>query len=306
MDSSFGSMAMSDRKPMKLSWLVFFSGSPSRGDWKRIDAASRIVRAALSHQSDIHLVFEDKTCISVEPEFLGVWTGTEAHYFELMESLVKGQSHQGVLLQPFNRKTLKESLSALIEQMPNIDVVLDFREDGHSVMCSFEQKEQKAPRPVTGALCVIGGVRDIHAREHDVLNSLCQQMKKPQVSVSLGAKAELTSKCIKATNVLTSSDYACTTYPYYIIFYYTNMRSYAMSELCKSCLHSACTKAVEWISTVWTRDGQSPLPNATRSWSHSGSLPLLATTTFLLLLSYLADPLPAFFCSTCLPPEDIK
>ena len=79
--------------------------------------------------------------------------------------------------------------------MPNIDVVLDFREDGAMVLGGFG--EQRPPSRPTAALCVIGGVRDIHQREHDVLNTICEQLQKPQLSVSLGSKAELTSKCIK-------------------------------------------------------------------------------------------------------------
>ncbi|CAK9056352.1 unnamed protein product [Durusdinium trenchii] len=192
--------------PMKLQWLVFFSGSPSRGDWKRVDAASRIVRAALSCNSQCHLVFEDRTCISIEPHFLlGVWTGTEAHYFELIQSIVKGETYPGVLLQGnSSRMALKECLSTLIiQQMPNIDVALDFREDGAMVLGGFG--EQRPPSRPTAALCVIGGVRDIHQREHDVLNTICEQLQKPQLSVSLGSKAELTSKCIKAVGEMNRS-----------------------------------------------------------------------------------------------------
>lgn len=185
------------REPrMELQWLILFPGRPSVGDWRRFDAAARIVRAALSYRTICHMVFGDRTRISLQAEFLDTWTGTEAHYIELIQAIAKGQMYEGVSHQPYDSgRTSSESLSAMVHEMLlSADVVLDFREDGSMVIGRFDDAQTPSAR---SALCVIGGVRDIEQREHGVLNQLCEKLKKPQLSVSLGTRAELTSKCIK-------------------------------------------------------------------------------------------------------------
>lgn len=181
---------------MELQWLILFPGRPSVGDWRRFDAAARIVRAALSYRTICHMVFGDRTRISLQAEFLDTWTGTEAHYIELIQAIAKGQMYEGVSHQPYDSgRTSSESLSAMVHEMLlSADVVLDFREDGSMVIGRFDDAQTPSAR---SALCVIGGVRDIEQREHGVLNQLCEKLKKPQLSVSLGTRAELTSKCIK-------------------------------------------------------------------------------------------------------------
>ena len=83
--------------------------------------------------------------------------------------------------------------------LKGVDIMLDFCEDGAMVLGRFEDQTQSGRAFAGSALCVIGGVKDIDDREHDALNKACEMLKKPKLSVSLGKKAELTSKCVKAS-----------------------------------------------------------------------------------------------------------
>ena len=177
---------------MKLQWLVFFPGRPSSNDWKRMDAASRIVRAALSHESPCHLIFDDKTAVSFEAGFLGAWNGKEDHFVTLLQSMLKGEAFAGALHRP-RTTTLRDCLLAFRPILGDVDAVLDFSEHGTMAFGSFPKTTA-----TKSALCVIGGVKDIFQREHELLSEMCKELQKPQLSISLGCKPELTSKCIKA------------------------------------------------------------------------------------------------------------
>lgn len=157
-----------------------------------MDAASRIVRAALSHESPIHLVFDDKTSVSFEPSFLGAWNGKEDHYVTLVQSIVKGDACAGAVHRPRTMR-LDDCLFAFRPILRDVDAVLDFSEHGTMAFGTFPTMTA-----TKSALCVIGGVKDILLREHEVLRGMCEELRKPQLSISLGCKPGLTSKCIKA------------------------------------------------------------------------------------------------------------
>ena len=181
---------------MDLCWLVFFPGRPSAGDWRREDAASRIANAALTHNSDCYIFFEDRTCIMLEPQLLQEWNGTEAMYRELSRAVVADNRIVGARFLN-ERVGLEEALHGLLARvLVDVQVVLDFREAGHMALGGFETRAMGAG---TKALCVIGGVRDVRERETEVLTALCARLNVGMLKVSLGERPELTSKCIKAS-----------------------------------------------------------------------------------------------------------
>ena len=175
---------------MELEWLVFFPGKPSRNDWKRLDASARIVRAGLQRGSVCHLLFEDRICISLSPDFLGgTWDGTEASYERLLKKIVSATPTGGASFKP--RGNLPDILR---EMLRPVDVALDFRERG-AMMLGLHQEGSARPRR---ALCVIGGVKDLTDEETGALIGACAELRKRRLCVSLGLQAELTSKCMKA------------------------------------------------------------------------------------------------------------
>ena len=179
---------------LQLQWLVFFPGRPSKADWRRFDASARIARAALQRNSACHILFEDRICISLSPDFLGgvggVWDGTEALYQTLLKEIADGRPVPHATLMP--KSNLADFLRGMLQP---VDVVLDFRENGAMVLGLY----QEGPRRPRNALCIIGGVKDIHDEETKVLKQTCLDLRKTRLKVSLGSQAELTSKCMKAT-----------------------------------------------------------------------------------------------------------
>ncbi|CAJ1365255.1 unnamed protein product [Effrenium voratum] len=189
---------------MDLCWLVFFPGRPSAGDWRREDAASRIANAALTHNSDCYIFFEDRTCIMLEPQLLQEWNGTEAMYRELSRAVVADNRIVGARFLN-ERVGLEEALHGLLARvLVDVQVVLDFREAGHMALGGFETRAMGAG---TKALCVIGGVRDVRERETEVLTALCARLNVGMLKVSLGERPELTSKCIKAVGEMNRGGY---------------------------------------------------------------------------------------------------
>ncbi|CAE6928076.1 unnamed protein product [Symbiodinium natans] len=182
---------------LQLQWLVFFPGRPSKADWRRFDASARIARAALQRNSACHILFEDRICISLSPDFLGgvggVWDGTEALYQTLLKEIADGRPVPHATLMP--KSNLADFLRGMLQP---VDVVLDFRENGAMVLGLY----QEGPRRPRNALCIIGGVKDIHDEETKVLKQTCLDLRKTRLKVSLGSQAELTSKCMKAVGEL--------------------------------------------------------------------------------------------------------
>lgn len=181
---------------MDLQWLVFFPGRPSRDDWRRVDASARIARAALQRASTCHIIFEDRISISLSPAFLGergAWDGTEASYEHLLKDIANEKRVPDASFRP--RTQLAELLRDMLKPA---DVALDFRENGALVMGPYQEGSIR-PR---SALCVIGGVKDLHEEETKVLTQVCKELKKTRLCVSLGSQAELTSKCMKAVGEL--------------------------------------------------------------------------------------------------------
>ena len=184
---------------MDLQWLVFFPGRPSRDDWRRVDASARIARAALQRGSICHIIFEDRISISLSPAFLGegrAWDGHESSYQRLLKNIANGERVPDASFKP------KSHLAEFLREMLRpVDVALDFRENGALVMGLYQEGSIR-PR---SALCVIGGVKDLHEEETKVLTQVCKDLNKTRLCVSLGSQAELTSKCTKAGVLLSGS-----------------------------------------------------------------------------------------------------
>ena len=92
----------------------------------------------------------------------GPWDGREASYQQLLKDIAgdKEKSTPGAIFQP--KRYLADFLR---EKLQPVDIVLDFRENGAMILGEF-QEGARQPRT---ALCIIGGVKDIHEEETRVL-----------------------------------------------------------------------------------------------------------------------------------------
>eukprot|EP00931_Biecheleriopsis_adriatica_P104929 TRINITY_DN79542_c0_g1_i1.p1 TRINITY_DN79542_c0_g1~~TRINITY_DN79542_c0_g1_i1.p1 ORF type:complete len:911 (+),score=183.01 TRINITY_DN79542_c0_g1_i1:49-2733(+) len=188
---------------MELAWLALYPGRPSNQDWKRLDASARIARAALQHGSVCHLLYEDRSRLSLEPSFLGrAWDGSEAKYKDILLSVQAGEDLVGASWEaPEHGGILRDCLRPLLR---GYDLLLELREEGTVILGDFgtsSSSEGIRKQPLR-TLCVIGGVRDVSPREQEAIQDLCLELKIERHMVSLGPQPELTSKCMKTIGVM--------------------------------------------------------------------------------------------------------
>mmetsp|Transcript_80153 Transcript_80153/g.158780 ORF Transcript_80153/g.158780 Transcript_80153/m.158780 type:complete len:617 (+) Transcript_80153:43-1893(+) len=209
----------------QMEWLLFCRGCPSRHGWthqSRVDALSRCARAALFMGSPCHLLFEDRTLLTLEPDFIGEdgpWVCADAYsercFAELLENLLQGaQLHGAKWRVP---TTLSGCIAEVLESsrfaapLPPFELLLDFREKGHPLLgqhsVSLPTSAAKAAaatmlQPLPRTLCIIGGVRDVFPSEEQAIETACRELWAARCTISLGPVPELTSKCIKVIGAL--------------------------------------------------------------------------------------------------------
>jgi len=186
--------------------------------------------------SPCHLLFEDRTLLTLRPDFIGEdgpWGSadvcSERRLAELLEDLLQGVHMRGAtwrvptmlsdcmveVLEGSRAVTSDPSGGAEAAQaaapLRPFELLLDFRETGHPLLgqhgVSLSASAAKAVaatalQPLPRTLCVIGGVRDALPSEEQALETACPELWAARCTISLGLVPELTSKCIKVIGVL--------------------------------------------------------------------------------------------------------
>jgi hypothetical protein len=204
-----------------ISYLVACKGLLYKGLDKvpRKDALARIVRAALISKNGatrkVHLLFEDQCIITFTHEFLSSWGRGKPRDFhqDRFVELV------GRMLAPAQKKSPRpqgcsiafQALSgSLVEQLyPVISEatggVYALEEEGIPLFQGIlTNGESFASSDLGPVLFTIGGVRDVALSEAEAVKEICKLQKIQYSTVSLGKRAELTSKCIKVVEALDS------------------------------------------------------------------------------------------------------
>jgi len=190
----------------------------------RKDALARIVRATLLTKAGstrkIHLLFEDQCLVTISHVFLSSWGRGQPRDYP-MDRFVEllGRALRDARLAPVKDKhpapqgcsVVRPPCSwRLTEQLWPIVCeatggVFALEEEGFPLSHSAPGKvgstmtDSSTSSPV---LFMIGGVRDVLDQEAKAVQEICKARNIDYSTVSLGKRAELTSKCIKALEAL--------------------------------------------------------------------------------------------------------
>lgn len=186
--------------------------------------------------SPCHFLFEDRTLLTLEPDFIGEdgpWGSADAcserRLAELLENLLQGAQLRGATWRV--PETLSRCITKVLESshaasglapsetaeaaeaapLPPFELLLDFREIGHPLLgqrgvslptSAAKEHASMALQPLPRTLCIIGGVRDAFPSEEQAIELACPELWAARCTISLGLVPELTSKCIKVIGVL--------------------------------------------------------------------------------------------------------